>query len=222
LHAAELARRLGIRSVLVSPFASALSALGMLAADVIKDYSQTVMLAGDTSSAEIDALFGPLAERGVEEVSREGIPLERIWIERNVDIRYKGQSYELSVPYSSTYIASFHAAHERIYGYRQDTDRLELVNIRVKAVGSLDPPPLPKRAGRAKSGPPDPVQTRKVWVEGGFRHLPAFSGEVLNSGDELTGPCLVVWNGATLIVPQDCLCMVDSLGNVLMDIGYTQ
>ncbi len=100
LHAADLARGLGIPSVLVPPLASTLSAFGMLAADVIKDYTLTVMLPGSTPVPDLSARLDVLAERGRREILSEGVSSDRICIECFLDMRYRGQSYELIVPFS--------------------------------------------------------------------------------------------------------------------------
>ncbi|MBI3760348.1 MAG: hydantoinase/oxoprolinase family protein, partial [Chloroflexi bacterium] len=105
LHAADLARRLGIPRVLIPPLAATLSAFGMLAADVIKDYSQTVMLPGDTPLEALAARLSPLAERGMAEVMAEGVARDDIVVEQFLDIRYRGQSYELTVPFGPSVMA---------------------------------------------------------------------------------------------------------------------
>ena len=120
LHAADLARGLGIPRVLVPPLASTLSAFGMLAADVVKDYTRTVMLPGDTSLSTLEGLFAPLSARGQREVEAEGVTAEHIHVERFIDMRYQGQSYELTVPFSERLAEDFHGLHNATYGYARE------------------------------------------------------------------------------------------------------
>jgi N-methylhydantoinase A len=100
LHAADLARGLGIPSVPVPPLAPTLSAFGMLAADVIKDYTLTVMLPGTTQVSDLSDRLDVLANRGHRETLTEGVQPDRIPIEHFLDMRYRGQSYELIIPFS--------------------------------------------------------------------------------------------------------------------------
>ncbi|MEW6093730.1 MAG: hydantoinase/oxoprolinase family protein, partial [Chloroflexota bacterium] len=142
LHAADLARGLGIPRVLVPPLASTLSAFGMLAADVVKDYTLTVMLPGNTPVSELAARLEMLAERGRREVLAEGITAEKIRVERYLDMRYCGQSYELIVPFDEAVVDKFHQMHHYQYGYANNNAAIEVVNLRVRAVGKVTPPPL--------------------------------------------------------------------------------
>lgn len=150
MHAADLARRLGIPRVLVPPLASTLSAFGMLAAEVIRDYTLTVMLAGDTSADELDARLDVLAQRGRQEVEAEGVPPADIHIERYLDVRYRGQSYELLVPFKAGLLEDFHRLHGAAYGYARPEAAVEIVNLRVRAIGAIEKPVLaPQPLGEA-------------------------------------------------------------------------
>ncbi len=140
LHAANLARKLGIPKVLVPPVASTLSAFGMLAADIVKDFSRTVMLPGTIGYDHLEDRIKPLEERGFQEVVEEGISTENIHLIPMLDVRYRGQSYELTVPFTNTYQEDFHQAHFEQYGYDRRGAELEIVNLRVQAVGKVPQP----------------------------------------------------------------------------------
>jgi N-methylhydantoinase A len=154
LHACDLARGLGMCRVLIPPGASTLSAFGMLTAEVVKDYVQTVMLPGDTLYLELERRLEPITERGQKEVAAEGIPPGRISLYPELDMRYRGQSYELTVPFSPGFAETFHRAHQQAYGHSQSSAPVEIVNLRLRVVGAVRPPPLPQ----AEIGPPDPAQ----------------------------------------------------------------
>jgi N-methylhydantoinase A len=223
LHAADLARRLGIRRVLVPPQASTLSALGMLAADVVKDYSQTVMLGGDTAPAELENRLAPLAERGLAQVAAEGVPASDIRLERLLDARYRGQSYELTVPFSEDWLAGFHAAHQRAFGYDRPTAAAEIVNVRVRATGRVAPLPLAK----ASLGAPDPapalLDRRRVTLGAGHAPLvPLYRAEALAPGMKIAGPALVVRADTTVLLAQADTALVDEWGNLVMEVGASQ
>ena len=127
-HACELAERLDISTVIVPPHAGVLSALGMLAADCVRDYSQSV-LGGDPEAA-----FQELAHRAAGEFSDEGF--SDVLFEQWIDLRYEGQSYEISVPWKRK--GDFHAEHRKLYGYDHPGRKVEQVTARVKAIAALD------------------------------------------------------------------------------------
>jgi N-methylhydantoinase A len=224
LHAADLARRTGIPQVLIPPLASTLSAFGMLAAEVVKDYTQTVMLPGATPLDEIEARLEPLATRGREEVQAEGVPLNEIRIERLADLRYLGQSYELTVPFSQRLLADFHALHRQAYGYDRPEAAIEIVNLRLRAVGQGRPPELP----RLPQGDADPglalMERRRVILasanaKAGVAEVPLYQGETLQSGNQIDGPALVVRADTTIWIGVGDHAGVDSFGNLLITIG---
>ena len=144
LHAADLARQLGIPRALISPYAATLSALGMLTADVVRDYSRTVMLPGETDRATLEDHLAPLLARGRRDLAAEGVPPGAIETMSSLDMRYLGQSFELPIPLDDDPGSAFHQAHLHLYGYANETIPLEIVNVRVRATGSVPPPQLPE------------------------------------------------------------------------------
>ncbi len=219
LHAADLARALGIRRVLVPPLASTLSAFGMLAADVVKDYTLTVMLPGETPVDELTARLEPLAERGRRDLLAEGVPAEDIRIERFLDMRYRGQSYELIVPFSETVYADFHKQHLGQYGYANNDAPVEVVNLRVRAVGATTPPPL----RREPPAGPDPeaarLETRPVRFEQGLLPTPLYRAEALRPGNRLAGPAVIVRADTTVLLGPSDRAEVDEFGNLLIEVN---
>jgi len=154
LHACELADQLGIRTVLLPEYAGVLSALGMLLAEPVRDRSRGVL-----GNADYDAVFAAL---------EAGLPAGAI-IERTADLRYRGQSYELTVPWKNA-VQRFEAAHERRYGYRLDTP-VEVVTLRVRARSRISPPRLPRRPHRRGRGPALLAEYGcTVWIPPGWRY----------------------------------------------------
>jgi N-methylhydantoinase A/oxoprolinase/acetone carboxylase beta subunit len=195
LHACEMAEELGIRTVIVPRFAGALSALGMLLADRVRDYS-----AGVLDRSQIEKRFAQL-ERAARRDMRGAA------IERMADVRYVGQSYELTVPWGD----SFHEEHQRIYGYCDPARPTEVVTVRVRASIAVEKPvpaPLARSSARAKP------KTRRVFAGGKFGMLPVFAREQL-SKRALKGPALVVDYGATTLIPPGWMFVLDRTGNLV-------
>ena len=127
-HACELAERLDISTVIVPPHAGVLSAVGMLAADCVRDYSQSVL------GKDAGLAFDELGSRAAAEFSDEGF--SEVLFERLIDLRYEGQSYEITVPWEQR--ADFQAHHRKLYGYDHPGRKVEQVTARVKAIAILD------------------------------------------------------------------------------------
>jgi N-methylhydantoinase A len=218
LHACDLARGLGIRRVLIPPGASTLSAFGMLTADVVKDYVQTVMLPGDTAYDDLDRRLRSLAERGQREVAAEGVPADRITLHQELDMRYQGQSYELTLPLTPHFAAAFHRAHHRAYGHSEPSAPVEVVNVRLRAVGAVTPPPLPQ----AEIASPDPSQAldgHRLLVTGSRRaEAPFYLGERLRPGNVVTGPAIIAQPDTTVFLSPGDEATVDGYFNLVIEV----
>jgi N-methylhydantoinase A len=219
LHAADLARGLGTPRVLVPPLASTLSAFGMLAADVIKDYTQTVMLPGDTPIAELAGRLAPFAERGRREVKKEGITADRIRVERFLDMRYQGQSYELIVPFSEQVMATFHEIHQKTYGYARPEAPVEIVNLRLRAVGETTPPPLAPQPLSRPASTAALLDKRDVFYTDGRLVTPFYRAESLRPGNRLSGPAVVVRADTTILLGPADQAEVDVYSNLIIQVG---
>jgi N-methylhydantoinase A len=218
LHAADLATALRIGRVLVPRYPGVLSALGLLVADVVKDYSQTVMLpAGEATAPRLDALFAPLEERGWAELRAEGFAPERIRAERWADLRYVGQSFELRVPLRGDFRAAFDALHARRFGHQHPDWPVELVNLRLKMVGLVEPPPL----APAPLGPADAsaarLGTRAVVFDGRPTPTMLYARAGLAPGHAFAGPAVVVQDDTTTVVPPGWTARVDAYHNLLLE-----
>lgn len=219
LHAADLARSLGIPRLLIPPLASTFSAFGMLAANVVKDYTRTIMLPGTTSFFDLQQWIEPLAERGRVEVQSEGILLPDIVIEPFLDMRYAGQSYELIVPFSLEFLAGFHEQHQLVYGYSNPQSAVEIVNLRLRAVGKISPPPLKAKSIQSPDSSHALLETRQVTFPEGDLLAQVYRGESLNPGNQLVGPALVVRSDTTLLLGPTDSAWVDAFDNILVQVG---
>jgi N-methylhydantoinase A/oxoprolinase/acetone carboxylase beta subunit len=218
MHACELAASLGIGTVLVPRHAGVLSALGMLLADVTRDYAQTVLQPADAlSTAALDALFAPLLAQAVRDLAVEGFSPARIHLERTLDVRYAGQSYEIAVPAAEAFREAFHRRHARTYGYADPGRPIEVVTLRVVAVGRTDKPALPRDAAH----PATPVPVREQPARFGGRVVAArvYRWDDLVPGATADGPAVVAGEEATAVVPPRFRFRVDPWRNLVATRG---
>ena len=219
LHAVELARALQIPRVLL-PFApGALSAIGVLAADVVKEQSRTVMWeAGPDVSRKLDRVFRELEAEARAVLKREGYPESKQRHERSLAARYKGQSFELQIKQTSGNIAAaFHRAHRARYGYAQEKNVVEIVSARVRSLGVVEKLKT-QRANVSASAVAKPHE----WVETYFGRKKVraalYQRERLSAGARLRVPCIVTEYSATTLVPGNTSAIVDRRGNLVIQL----
>jgi N-methylhydantoinase A len=227
LHAADLARSLGLPKVVVPRNPGAFSALGILLSDVIKDSVRSVLLPvpgeGKYSSQRLEDFRRDLENRFVilerasrAELQKEGFPAELARTERRLDLRYAGQSYELSVPFRKGFRELFHREHEKAYGHAHPGRPLEIVNLRLRLAIRTPKPQLRVR----RTGNPDPararVKTKPVWFAGSFHPTRLYDRERLEAGTRISGPAVVFEYSSTTVVPPDFSCEVDKCLNLIL------
>ncbi|HZU22279.1 MAG TPA: hydantoinase/oxoprolinase family protein [Terriglobales bacterium] len=213
LHACALARALRIPRVLVPQMPGALSALGILISDVVKDYSRTVMLPPD--SAQLEILFRDLEKRAQREFASERL---RGAAMRSLDFRYVGQGYELNVAAGKRSLADFHAAHEKRYGYADARRPVEVVNVRLRMIATSEPVKFHKAALQRGSGKQAVVKRSEVHFEGRPVAAPLYAREQLRPGDDFAGPAIVAEYSATTVIPPGCKARVDAGNNLVIEV----
>ncbi len=223
LHAASLAESLGIEEALVPPEAGVFSAFGMTVADVVKDRSAAVLQeSAGLGDGVLERAFARVEAMVREDLASDGVSPGRIELERSIDVRYRGQSYELNLPFSEGWVDAFHAEHLRCYGYRRPERAVELVTVRVRGAGRVDPVPVPHREGDGTSEAALERRCEFGWrgrrLEGGVyirSRLPVSAG---GGGEERTvaGPALIAESGATTFVPPGWRAGVDPCGVLRM------
>ena len=219
LHACDLAEQLGIPTVIVPPLASTLSAYGMLVADVIKDYSQTIMTSGEAPKEQILAALHALVEQGKRDIQNEGFSPDQIRIERALDMRYRGQSYELTIPFGEDYLEEFHRYHERAYGYARRASTVEIVNVRLRAIGLIEPPALPDYPIRDRNPVQAYLEDRQILTNDGMRNVPMYQGELLSPGNQMSGPAIIVRKDTTIYLSENKTIFVDRFSNLIITIS---
>ncbi len=220
MHGAFLARLLNIPKVLVPLNPGIMSAIGMIMADVIKDYSFTIMKNGlNVTADELSTLFEDLEKSGLDDLSKEGISQENVSLERYLDMRYEGQSYEIIVPFGPDYIDRFHRLHEKTYGYQNEDKMVEIVNIRLRARGAPEKPQF-RKAKEMKDLPLGEafLEEREVVFDGKVTKTKIIARDKLLSGNRIHGPAILVEYSSTIVIPPFAEASADEYGNIILDI----
>ncbi|MCL4261717.1 MAG: hydantoinase/oxoprolinase family protein [Anaerolineae bacterium] len=243
LHAAELAANLHIPRVFIPPSPGVLSALGMLVAAPTKDYSKTVMeeigRSGDWRleiGDWLSAQFVGLEERAQSEMAAEGH--ETVTLHYALDMRYKGQSHELTIPidrnplsvnrnpitddgsrvthHASRITSLFHVAHQTRYGYHQPEAAVEVVTIRLTAVAPVTPPPLPQYPMAEPDATAALIGEKDVWFNQQPIGTRLYDRARLRPGHQFPGPAILFQYDTTIVVPPEWGTAVDMYGNLLL------
>jgi N-methylhydantoinase A len=220
LHACDLAAALRMPRVVVPKFPGALSALGILRADVVRDYSRTVRLSVPSAGAAkrgLGSAFAALERQGIREMRREGFAPRRLRLERLLDMRYIGQAYELTVPETGDFVRAFHQAHERRYGYADTARPVEVVNLRLRVVGPAPKPALPRSRPRGANPKAAIIGRRRAWFRGRAFNSPIYRRESLRAGNRFRGPAVVTEYSATTLVQPGWRARVDAYENLILE-----
>jgi N-methylhydantoinase A len=220
LHAAALAEALGIPRVLVPRDPGVLSALGMLLSDVVREYTQTVMRPAE-EAGRLAEWFSPLYTRARSDLAAEGFAARRTRFEPALDLRYAGQSYELTLtlprlPVTPQRLAAeFHKLHLHRYQFSRDGAPIEIVNLRLRASGQVAAPEI----RHAAASGPSPQRARIGRYEAIFdraRPTALLDRALLRAGNRILGPALVVQLDATTLIPPGWRAEVDALENLIL------
>ena len=227
MHACDLAQALRIPRVIVPAYPGALSALGILISDVVKDHSRTVLLrvapgsnkgqksGGKGLATQLNPVFAELKHAIATELKKENWQ-GRALFEQSCDIRYRGQGYELNLLYGPDVLQRFHAEHKRRYGYSSPERDVEIVTVRMR--GRV---PSPEKLSRLKIQEEQGAlkkATSKVHF-GGSRHatqiIPRSS---INAGKRFRGPAIITEYSATTVVPPELFYHKDRAGNLVIEV----
>jgi N-methylhydantoinase A len=216
LHACELARALRIPRVIVPALPGALSAVGILASDVVKDYSRTVLwrVRDALPLHRLEEEFLVLSRQAEKDFRGEGWR-GAVGFQRSVDIRYRGQGFELNIPYSRKLLAAFAHDHQRRYGYQYDDREVELVTLRLRAV--VKPPKAglssdPAEITRSSKAP----EYVRVFSSGTRLRAALYDRAQLRVGKKYRGPAFLTEYSATTFIPPAMTFRIDRPGNVVI------
>jgi len=224
MFASELARELGMASVLIPPHPGNLSALGLLVSPLKRDFVRTQVRRLDQMLPdELTTVYRALQSDCEREFEADHLPAGELEYERSVDVRYVGQSSTLNLksatdtPDPAVLATEFHAAHEVAFSHAAAEEPVELVNVRVSAILPVDP--LDISAEAPTSGSDKPTGTRPVTFRGRSVDSPVYARDELPIGTVLNGPLIIEETGSTSIVwPTDKL-LVDNWGNLRIEVG---
>jgi N-methylhydantoinase A len=233
LHACALADALSIPRVIVPAFPGALSALGILASDVVKDYSRTILkrVSRKIPSEELNQEFARLEAQAKKDFQAEAWPGQAEH-RRSIDLRYRGQGYELNIPYTRNLLEDFEQEHHRRYGYTYQAGEVELVTLRLRAILKTKKLYAENKAhvetthvgtaalgrpGRAKLGSPSAPKA-SVLFEGKKQETKIYSRAGLHQGKKYSGPAVITEYSATTVIPPDKLFHLDTAGNLIVNI----
>lgn len=233
LHAGALAAELDIRTIIIPPSPGVASAVGLLMTDIRHEFVTTRRaLLADTAPEDLAALYGDFEQRAETLLAREEQEWHETSLVRTLDLRYRGQSHELQVVVPGGTLGAaevertrkqFEAAHQRAYGYVAADDPIELVNVRLTAVGRL----APLTSSTVQAGDGNPARARKgsrpVWLRDGLLgtagtavDTPVYDRYRLRAGDRLPGPAVVEEMDSTTIVPRGYTAEVEPHGSLVI------
>lgn len=229
LHCGALARELNIPRILVPPSPGTFCSLGLLVTDIRSDYVRSSLQVASGSSMEtIRALFADMQREGSEMLQKEGVEEAKRRFNLGIDMRFKGQNYELTIPVDwselteagvQSIVERFHQQHERIYGYSNQTGVIEFVNYRVTALGELPKATLEK-GGMASDRTVQPASFRDVYFSEcdtpGYYRTAIYNRTDLAPGDTVAGPAIIEQMDSTILILPEQTMNVDPYRNLVI------
>ncbi|MBI4241524.1 MAG: hydantoinase/oxoprolinase family protein, partial [Candidatus Rokubacteria bacterium] len=217
MHATQIAEELGISDILVPPLAGNLSALGLLASDIRHELAQTLLARIEPPAmGRVAKAFRELTDRARDRLKAEGFLEDVTSFERSLDIRYRGQAFEVNIPVegdevpASEALQRFHTTYARMYGHANEDQEAEIVNVRLGGVARTPKPALCMTVG---SG--DPVlEKRWVFFHQGIEGVPVYDRDRLPPEEEIRGPGIIEETGATTVIFPGWICRRDAQDNL--------
>lgn len=225
LHACEIARDMGITTVLIPPSPGTFCSLGLLMADTKFDISRSnIMIAEDSNLPKVQEILRQLIAEGNEMLDKEGVKQEDRSYNCTIECRYERQNYEISVEVDPSMtkeimqqmIEKFHKEHNRSYGYYNEYMRIQMVNYRVSAVGAIIKPELTEEFINSLVQPPKPIELRNVLFDGEQRYISTkvYQRTEIKPGCTIYGPAIIEQMDSTSIIPPDWTAYIDGFHNI--------
>ena len=216
MHACELAQSLRIPRVLVPIFPGALSALGILISDVVKDHSRTVLLrVRELPVRKLESVYSELQQEIAVELRKENWRGKPAY-ERSADLRYRGQGYELALPYGRDMLERFHAEHKRRYGYSSPEREVEIVTLRAR--GRIASPEKLQEIRMESPATHLKQEEARVFFGGKASKAAVIPRGLLKPGKRYRGPAIITEYSATTVVPPGLFFQADKAGNLLVEV----
>jgi N-methylhydantoinase A len=229
IHGAAIAAELGIRSIVVPRDSSIFCAAGMLRTDLkhdyVRSYAQTLP---QRKNSRVRALLAGMEREGRATLKAEGIAPGAQRLRYSLDLRYLGQYHEVNVDVAPRMLKDsdwdavrdlFHRRHDALYGYalREEGTPVQLLNLRLTAIGVTRKPALEREPRRAASCARALKGRRNVYAGNRFASVPVYDGERLGHGNRLAGPAIIESVNTTIVVPRGWSARYDGLGNCLLE-----
>ncbi len=222
MHVCALAEELEIDNVMVPPNPGMFSALGLLTADLFHDYSRPLLVdVKNIYALEVEKLFREMETEGGQTLDAEGVFENRHKYQRSLDMRYRGQGFELNIGTETPFrlesignaLKAFHRKHTEVYGYADENEPVEVVNAKLRVIGLLDSPKLKEAEPSEISGT---REIRNVFFESDNRwhEVVVYDRSVL--GSELIGPAIIEQYDATTVVYPGWSFKPDKFGNLVL------
>jgi len=231
LHAASVAKELSIGKIIIPNAPGHFSALGMLMADLRRDYVQTLFeRMDDLEMFELEDQFKKLESEGQKTLEDSGIPTDRIAFERAADMRYVGQEHAVAVRMPGNVSDEsarmeikrlFDEAHELRYSHSAPEESADIVSLRVSAIGRLGKPQFAQIAVGEKTAPANARRgSRSVIFEGtGSVEAAVYDRTELLQGNVIDGPAIIEEAASTTVVEPGDTVMVNAFGHLVMTLG---
>ena len=219
VHAVALAEELAIPEVIIPPAPGAFSALGLVATDLKRDYSRTLYAdLGTVEASRVGDAIAAMETAGAAMLEAARVPAERRALLRQADVRYRRQAYELTIPVADGPITreslealaeQFHIKHAQTYGHANRNEPVQLVNLRLTALGRLPDLKLTQHADPGSAR----LRQRSVWFPTtGFVDTPVHWRNGLTPGTNILGPAIIEALDSTTVLPPGWQALVDDLG----------
>jgi N-methylhydantoinase A len=222
VHAARIARDLGMAGVIVPLYPGVYSAIGLMMSDVKHDYVRSKMdpiaaLAPD----DVAAMFARMAEQAVAELRADGFCEAQIGLQRAVDMRYAGQGYEITVPCDDAddlaqLRAAFDARHQAMFGHSAPDEPVEIVSYRVRGIGKVPPVEMPRFARAGSTVAEALREKRRVRFDGATIECPVYQREQLDVGLRVAGPAVLDQLDCTTVICPGQVARVDEWKNLIV------
>ena len=228
VHANRLAEEIDVPTTIIPMSPGTTSAMGLLVTDLKHDYSTTLIQHVDQlDTAAVEETYQELEAQGGASLEREEVRQEDISFLRQVDMRYVGQSYELTVPLPAEQLDAskidrvleqFHIEHDRAYGYSAPTEPVEFVNLRLTAIGKIAKPRLRELEGNDSDIAAAKKASRSVYFaeSDGYVECPIYDRYLLGPSCVLTGPAIVEEIDSTTVIHPGYSAQVDRFGNLIL------
>lgn len=232
MHAADIAREIGVTRLVVPAVPGCHSALGMVVTDVAHDYSVSTLAVAESGLEErLNSAFTALERLATSDLRQDGIADHRQLLLRTLDMRYYGQHSHLNVTINTAHpswldlaLARFHKDHERLYGFMVPDETVEIVNARLRALGQLadhhgrtEPPSAPVDVQA-----PEPIERRRIYFGPSANEsllTALYDRRAVTPGTHLEGPAIIQQEDSTLVLPPGASALADAWGNLLVSVG---